>query len=144
MAAPAPSQSTDPSPPTGPDPSSPTTQPGTWVIVGASRGIGLEFVRQLLSQGHQVIAAVRDPVAKANQLWQIAGAQARPGSCLIEQCDVVDEASIKVGLLQSLCYAVGVWTCWGHRVLDLVRFEADKRAGFCRQVEECGREGDED
>lgn len=71
--------------------------PSTWVIVGASRGIGLEFVRQLLELGNQVIAAVRDP-ATASKLWQIAASQSRPGSCLIEQCDVTSEASIEVGI----------------------------------------------
>jgi len=69
--------------------------PSTWLIVGASRGIGLEFVRQLLARGDQVIATVRD-TASANQLWQLTGAQARPGSCIIEQCDVTKESSIDV------------------------------------------------
>ncbi len=45
--------------------------PSTWLIVGASRGIGLEFVRQLLDEGHQVIAAVRNPET-ANQIWQLS------------------------------------------------------------------------
>ena len=67
----------------------------TWVVIGASRGIGLELVRQLLSQGHQVIAAVRDP-ATANQLWQVTNSQLRPASCLIEQCDVTSPLSIEV------------------------------------------------
>lgn len=73
--------------------------PDTWVVVGASRGIGLEFVRQLLERGNQVIAAVRDP-ATASKLWQIAASQSRPGSCLIEQCDVTSEASIEVSIHQ--------------------------------------------
>ncbi|EXJ84773.1 hypothetical protein A1O3_05445 [Capronia epimyces CBS 606.96] len=67
--------------------------PSTWLVVGASRGIGLEFVRQLLEQGNQVIAAVRSPEA-ANQVWQLSAQQTRPAACLIEQCDVTDEASI--------------------------------------------------
>ena len=67
----------------------------TWVVIGASRGIGLELVRQLLSQDHQVIAAVRDPTT-ANQLWQTTANQRRPASCLIEQCDVTSERSIDV------------------------------------------------
>jgi len=67
--------------------------PSTWLVIGASRGIGLEFVRQLLAQGHQVIAAVRN-VQTANQIWQVSGQQTRPAACLIEQCDVTDEASI--------------------------------------------------
>ncbi|KAK4938963.1 hypothetical protein LTR10_020711 [Elasticomyces elasticus] len=69
------------------------SSPSTWLVVGASRGIGLEFVRQLLDQGDQVIAAVRNP-ATANQIWQLSAKQTRPGACLIEQCDVTDEASI--------------------------------------------------
>lgn len=78
-------------------PSSPSS---TWVIVGASRGIGLEFVRQLLLRGHQVIAAVRDP-ATASQLWRIAaGGEGvhgqRPGRCVIEMCDVTEEGSLEV------------------------------------------------
>ena len=31
----------------------------TWVITGANRGLGLEFVKQLLASGHQIIAGVR-------------------------------------------------------------------------------------
>lgn len=71
----------------------------TWLIVGASRGIGLEFVRQLLERGDQVIAAVRDPY-RASALWQLAASRSnlRPGACLIQQCDVTDEASIDVRL----------------------------------------------
>ncbi|KKY22459.1 putative short-chain dehydrogenase reductase [Diplodia seriata] len=33
----------------------------TWVVVGASRGIGLEFVRQLIARGEKIIATVRQP-----------------------------------------------------------------------------------
>ena len=33
----------------------------TWVITGANRGLGLEFVKQLLDQGHTVVAGVRTP-----------------------------------------------------------------------------------
>jgi NAD(P)-dependent dehydrogenase (short-subunit alcohol dehydrogenase family) len=39
----------------------------TFVVTGAGRGIGLEFCRQLLTQGHEVIATVRDE-AKAGSL----------------------------------------------------------------------------
>lgn len=72
-----------------------TMAPATWVIIGASRGIGLEFVRQLLDQGHQVIAAVRN-LQTANQIWQLSGQQSRPGACVIEECDVTREDSIDV------------------------------------------------
>lgn len=112
-----------------------TNSPSTWVIVGASRGIGLEFVRQLLARGDQVIAAVRDP-GTASQLWQLAadgGPQTglrRPGSCVIEKCDVTSEEDISVShawlgreLLSRWCMS------WG-------RFSADMylSTGFCRQL----------
>lgn len=45
-----------------------TTQ--TWVVTGASRGIGLEMVKQLLSQGQVVIGACRNPDG-ARDLWEI-------------------------------------------------------------------------
>jgi len=64
------------------------SRPKTYLVIGASRGIGLEFTRQLLTQQHQVIAVVRDP-STASQLWQVTGSlTSRPGSCIIEQCDV--------------------------------------------------------
>jgi len=33
----------------------------TWVITGANRGLGLEFAKQLLDEGHTVVAGVREP-----------------------------------------------------------------------------------
>jgi short chain dehydrogenase len=71
--------------------------PKTYLVVGASRGIGLEFVRQLLARGDQVIAAVRDPY-KANELWQLSASSPRPGACVIHECDVTREDSIDVGI----------------------------------------------
>ena len=35
----------------------------TWVVTGANRGIGLEFAKQLLAEGHSVIAGVRSPAS---------------------------------------------------------------------------------
>ncbi|KAJ5664960.1 uncharacterized protein N7477_007408 [Penicillium maclennaniae] len=65
----------------------------TWVIVGASRGIGLEFVRQLLHLGHNVIAGVRKP-SVAEKLLQLISSQSMSERCLVEQCDVTNEESI--------------------------------------------------
>jgi NAD(P)-dependent dehydrogenase (short-subunit alcohol dehydrogenase family) len=64
-----------------------------WVCPSA--GIGLEFVRQLLARGDQVIAAVRDPMS-ASELWQLAANSNKPGACEIHQCDVTSEQSIDV------------------------------------------------
>ena len=67
--------------------------PPIWVVVGASRGIGLEWVRQLLARGDRVLATVRD-VAKASELWTLAGSAM--GRCQLFVCDVASEASIHV------------------------------------------------
>lgn len=69
----------------------------TWVIVGASRGIGLEFVRQLLQDGHHVIAGVRN-VSKADQLFELKSHCITPERCIIEECDITNEESIQVSL----------------------------------------------
>lgn len=68
--------------------------------MGASRGIGLEFAKQVLQGGHQVIAVVRNPQT-ASQLWQGTGSVvSRPGSCVIEQCDISSPASIETFMNQ--------------------------------------------
>jgi hypothetical protein len=67
----------------------------TWVVVGASRGIGLEFVKQLLDLGHNVIAGVRNP-SRAEELSKVISRQSNPERCLVEQCDVTSEDSINV------------------------------------------------
>lgn len=67
----------------------------TWVVVGASRGIGLEFVKQLLNLGHNVIAGLRNP-SGAEELSQFISRQSSPERCLVEQCDVTSEESINV------------------------------------------------
>ena len=74
----------------------------TYLIVGASRGIGLEFVRQLLARGDQVIAAVRDPY-KANDLYQLSSTYGtRPVALVICQCDVTREDSIDVSVTSTV------------------------------------------
>lgn len=62
----------------------------TWLVTGANRGIGLEFVRQLSAEGDSVIAAVRDP-AQASQLHELA---AQSPHISIEQLDLDDRNSI--------------------------------------------------
>ena len=63
----------------------------TWLIVGASRGIGLEFVRQIVANGHRVIATVRNAKLDIDKL-----AQSAPGQVKVLTCDVSREESINV------------------------------------------------
>ncbi|KAI0140505.1 NAD(P)-binding protein [Xylariaceae sp. FL1272] len=65
----------------------------TWVVVGASRGIGLEFVDQLLGAGHQVVAAVRN-VSCAPKLLNLIDARKARDRCFVESCDVSSDESI--------------------------------------------------
>lgn len=64
-----------------------SSQRKTWLIVGASRGIGKEFVEQLLERGDKVYATTRGAV------------QYHDGrNPVILKCDVTDEGSIEVGV----------------------------------------------
>ncbi|EPY00524.1 SDR family oxidoreductase [Magnetospirillum fulvum] len=58
----------------------------TLLIIGASRGLGLEFVRQYAADGWRVLATVRDP---------LSGRAASEAGAEIYVCDVGDPASIK-------------------------------------------------
>ncbi|KAF8857263.1 NAD(P)-binding protein [Acephala macrosclerotiorum] len=75
--------------------------PQTWLIVGASRGIGLEFVTQLLANGNIVIATARAPATappvdatgNASKLWSLTGTPNGHNLTILE-CDVSSEKSI--------------------------------------------------
>ncbi|KAG5746432.1 hypothetical protein H9Q70_010879 [Fusarium xylarioides] len=69
-----------------------TRTPATWVVVGASRGIGLEYVKQLLQAGNRVIATARNP--DASGLSAVIEAHGTPDDCIVEQCDVTSSESI--------------------------------------------------
>lgn len=61
------------------------------VVTGASRGIGLEFVRQYLARGDTVVAACREPARAAElaSLCDAAGPRAR-----VLACDVASDAGV--------------------------------------------------
>lgn len=61
------------------------------LVSGANRGLGLEFVRQLLAQGARVIAACRHP-GRAHELT--AQAAAHPGHLHVLPLDVARPASV--------------------------------------------------
>lgn len=76
----------------------------TWVIVGASRGIGLEFVKQLLDAGHHVVAAVRNKSA-APKLLHLIDSQDAGDRCVVEQCDISSDESITVSRIDHITKA---------------------------------------
>lgn len=65
----------------------------TWLIVGASRGIGLEFVQQILARGDQVIATQRSSGSALEAIAKDA-----PSRSWILTCDVSRKESIDVCL----------------------------------------------
>lgn len=85
----------------------------TVLVIGASRGIGLELVRQYREAGHRVIATVRDDAGRAKV--QALGAQALT-------VDVANPASVS-GLAWQLdgekislaLYVAGLWDANGAR-----------------------------
>lgn len=62
----------------------------TWTVIGASRGIGHEFVQQILTGGDRVFATVRNP-SSVESLWPVAA-----GQCSLYTCDMLSAASIEV------------------------------------------------
>lgn len=63
----------------------------TWLITGANRGIGFQYVAQCLAAGEQVIATARNPEAAADLQ---ALAVRYPGQLRIEALEAGDPASI--------------------------------------------------
>ena len=61
------------------------------LVVGANRGIGFGVVKELLAQGHTVIATARQP-ARAHDLAAVAAAN--PGRVEILPLDLLDAAQI--------------------------------------------------
>lgn len=77
--------------------------PRNVLISGANRGIGLEFVRQLLARGDHVIAACRHP-GKATALNGLAGEH--PGRLHLLPLDVADAKS-RASLVHDLPLVLG-------------------------------------
>src|SRR5689334_20991941 len=63
----------------------------TVLITGANRGIGLGLAAQFLGQGHQIIAATRNPDG-ARELWEME--RDFSGRCRILELDVTNERDL--------------------------------------------------
>jgi len=68
----------------------PAPNPGTVLITGSDRGIGLALTREFATRGWRVIATCRDP-AKATELADFADAHP---AVSVEKLDVTDNAAI--------------------------------------------------
>ena len=65
--------------------------PGTVLITGSNRGLGLEFVKQYAARGWRVIATAREP-EKATELRALA---AKNRSISVDKLDVQDRAAVR-------------------------------------------------
>ena len=64
-----------------------------WVITGASRGIGLELVKQLVARGDVVVGAARNPET-CSALKELESSSS--GKLHLVKMDVEDPETIKV------------------------------------------------
>jgi NAD(P)-dependent dehydrogenase (short-subunit alcohol dehydrogenase family) len=69
-----------------------------WLITGASKGFGFEFVKAALAQGDQVIATVR------NQPEDLAATLGNNPNLLPVVMDVTNEAQVKDGVQQGIAH----------------------------------------
>jgi short-subunit dehydrogenase len=69
----------------------------TWLITGASRGLGSHLARQLAERGHRIIACARDR-ARIETL----AANLPPGLIVPLQLDLADEGQIRPRILAAL------------------------------------------
>ena len=71
-----------------------TTLATTYLITGASRGLGLGYTKQLLKSGFRVVAAVRDPGSGIDHLRVVK--EEYGDRLLILGCDVTIFESVQV------------------------------------------------
>jgi NAD(P)-dependent dehydrogenase (short-subunit alcohol dehydrogenase family) len=97
------------------------------LLTGANRGLGLEFTRQYLAEGWDVIAACRDPRA-AEALQRLEGSPS--GSLTLLEMDVADSASVRRAAAQlpapSIDIAINCAGIFGGRAQALGSLDYDE------------------
>jgi len=68
--------------------------PTTWIITGASRGLGLEFTRQLLQSSHNTVFATCRSPSTAHPLTAVANSPEKKGTIHVLQLDQNSEESV--------------------------------------------------
>lgn len=81
------------------------------LVTGASRGLGLELVRQHAARGDEVAATCRDPAA-ARELQALAAAQ--PGRVRVLRLDVRSQDSIEQAARDAAAGAAGLDLLWSN------------------------------
>lgn len=73
----------------------------TWVITGGNRGIGKEFVKQLLSKNHTVITGVRNPeqMEREHELLHVIKLDVSDSNSVIEFAQSVSQYTSKIDVL---------------------------------------------
>jgi 3-oxoacyl-[acyl-carrier protein] reductase len=74
---------------------------GTWLVTGASRGLGRQLARSLARRGHRVIAAARDPATLAPLQAEFGAEAIRP-----LELDLADAATVTPAIAAAVA-AVG-------------------------------------
>jgi len=90
--------------------------PGTYLVTGASRGIGRAIAQKLLARGDAVVLLARDE----SRLEEVAAGRERAHvlvADLVADPDVVDAATALAGPLAGLVHAAGV--AWHAPVSDI-------------------------
>jgi NAD(P)-dependent dehydrogenase (short-subunit alcohol dehydrogenase family) len=104
----------------------------TWLITGASRGLGMEMAKAALAGGDKVVATGRDP-------QQVAAAIGEHRNLLVHQLDVTDDASIVDAVNAAVAHFGGIDVLvnnagYGHLGFFEETTAADVRAQFDSNV----------
>jgi NAD(P)-dependent dehydrogenase (short-subunit alcohol dehydrogenase family) len=90
------------------------------VVTGANRGLGLEFTRQLLAAGDEVVATARQPKTadELNKLVSMSGGRGTVVRLDVDDPDEVAAAALQIGerfdAVDLLVNNAGVWSAPGQ------------------------------